>query len=573
MKLIRMKINDPKGFRRLQQGFEVHFLRDSDYGEAGEFNPYILTGPNGTGKSNVLEALATIFYHIECVYLKYRPESFRYDEEENPKGFRGEISTPNAFELEYFIPVPKALNNKQEKGHAHIKILKEVEKGPQVLWLNRKSFDDEGENILSRAEVKEILPKFVLGYSSGENEILSLPFFKMRFIHFDEYRDRLIRDDFYDQVPEGRLIYLDDHFSQAILLSNLILQPKEVLIPFQNELNLKGVKEFRLLIGKHHYENVHEEIYYALSDDEKEDFSKTKKELTSKLMDTIKKLEKCSTTKYTTYNDDGEEQYLVLDYFVNEATKEAFRTHFNNSPLELFQAFQILYTLNYHIIDQMVRDRIYQSKNIYLKQDMTSISLDEKSIFRIKEFRLDKDEIDEVVYTRSLSDGEHQFIHSIGLCLLFKDEPCLFLLDEPETHFNPDWRSKFISRLRDCFKEGISQSVMREMLITTHTPFLISDSRQKNVLLFNKDVRGEHVEVSRPDFNTLGASVNKITIEAFGKSETIGDYAMQELNNLKKRFEDGESGKKIIKETNALLGDSVEKILFINKIIDSGDGQ
>lgn len=572
MKLIRMKINDSKGFKRLQKGFEIQFLRERDYGEAGSFNPYILTGPNGTGKSNVLEALAAIFYHIECVYLRYRPESFRYDEEENPKGFRGESSTPNAFELEYFIPVPKSLNNKQEKSHAHIRIIKEVEKGPQVLWLNRKNFDDEGECVLSRTEVKDLLPKFVLGYSSGENEILSLPFFKMRFIHFDEYRDRLIRDDFYDQVPEGRLIYLDEHFSQTILLSNLILQTKEVLNPFQNELNLKGVKEFRLLIGKHHYENVHEEIFFALSDDDKKNSSKTKKELTSKLIDTIEKFEKCSTTKHTIYNEEGEEQYLVLDYFVDEATKEAFRFHFNNSPLELFQAFQILYTLNYYIIKQKVRDRIYQSKNIYLKQDMTSISLDEKSIFRIKEFRLDKDGIDEVVYTRSLSDGEHQFIHSIGLCLLFKDEPCLFLLDEPDTHFNPDWRSKFISRLRDCFKEGNAKNVMREILITTHTPFLISDSRQKYVLLFNKVVSGEGVEVSRPDFNTLGASVNKITIEAFGKSETIGSYAMQELNNLKKRFEEGESGQEIIKETNALLGDSVEKVLFINKIIDNGDG-
>ncbi|MBX9986359.1 restriction system-associated AAA family ATPase [Priestia aryabhattai] len=573
MKLIRMKINDPNGFRRLQKGFEIQFLRDSDYGEAPEFNPYILTGPNGSGKSNVLEALAAIFYHIECVYLKYRPESFRYDEEENPRGFRGESSTPDAFEIEYFIPVPKALNNKQEKGHAHIKIWKEVEKGPQVRWINRKNFDDDGEEFLSRAEVKEVLPKFILGYSSGENEILSLPFFKMRFIHFDEYRDRLIRDDFYEQAPEGRLIYLDDHFSQAILLSNLILQPKEVLSPFQNELNLKGVKEFRLLIGKHHYENVHEEIFFALPDNDKKEPSKTKKELTSKLMETIEKFEKCSTTKYTIFNEEGVEQYLVLDYFVTEATKEAFRFQFNDSPLELFQAFQILYTLNYYIIDQKVRDRIYQSKNIYLKQDMTSISLDEKSIFRIKEFRLDKDGIDEVVYTKSLSDGEHQFIHSIGLGLLFKEEPCLFLLDEPETHFNPNWRSKFISRLRDCFKGGSAQSVMREMLITTHTPFLISDSRQKYVLLFNKDERGERVGVSRPDFNTLGASVNKINIEAFGKTETIGGYAMQELNNLKKRFKEGESGKKIIKETNDLLGDSVEKVLFINEIIDSGDGQ
>ncbi|KEM52370.1 hypothetical protein AD47_5049, partial [Escherichia coli 6-319-05_S4_C3] len=36
-----------------------------------------------------------------------------------------------------------------------------------------------------------LLPQYVLGYSSGENEILSLPFFKMRFVQFDEYYNAL----------------------------------------------------------------------------------------------------------------------------------------------------------------------------------------------------------------------------------------------------------------------------------------------------------------------------------------------------------------------------------------------
>ena len=82
MKLLRLKLNDR--FRSLQPGFEVHFLREWDYDKASEFNPYCLAGRNGSGKSNILEALAAIFYHIECIYLKYRPDGFEYDEEENP---------------------------------------------------------------------------------------------------------------------------------------------------------------------------------------------------------------------------------------------------------------------------------------------------------------------------------------------------------------------------------------------------------------------------------------------------------------------------------------------------------
>ena len=72
MKLLRLKIGEP--FRCLQDGFELHFLRDWDKESAGEFAPYILAGPNGCGKSNVLELLAAIFYQLECQYLVYRPD-------------------------------------------------------------------------------------------------------------------------------------------------------------------------------------------------------------------------------------------------------------------------------------------------------------------------------------------------------------------------------------------------------------------------------------------------------------------------------------------------------------------
>ena len=233
MKLLRLKITDPAGFRSLQSGFEVYFLREWNYAEAGVFSPYILAGPNGSGKSNVLEVLAAIFFHIECMYLNYRPESFEYDETENPQGFRSEIASPNGFELEYFIPAPATLNISGTQEYAHIKVVKENDKSPLIYWVNRDLLNVQTDQPLTSNEAKKILPDFVLGYSSGENEILSLPFFKMRFIHFDEYKDYLIRQSSYSSVPEGRLTFLNSQFNQAIVLSNLLLQDKELLKPFK----------------------------------------------------------------------------------------------------------------------------------------------------------------------------------------------------------------------------------------------------------------------------------------------------------------------------------------------------
>src|SRR5438045_8241908 len=107
------------------------------------------------------------------------------------------------------------------------------------------------------------------------------------------------------------------------------------------------------------------------------------------------------------------------------------------------------------------------------------------------------------------------------ICLHFKKSNSLFLLDEPETHFNPDWRSSFISTLRDCLDEK-DNSILRDILITSHSPFIVSDCVSDNVLIFKKPKgKNKTVKVSRPDFKTFGASVNLLTQQIFHKEETI----------------------------------------------------
>src|SRR5205823_6501058 len=109
-----------------------------------------------------------------------------------------EKATPDAFELEYLIPndrmVPREQWPKQDDWPVfHIRIAKQVGERPTIHWLNKHRSGEITETELTRVEVKAYLPTYVLGYSSGHNEVLSLPFFKMRFIHFDEYRDHLVK--------------------------------------------------------------------------------------------------------------------------------------------------------------------------------------------------------------------------------------------------------------------------------------------------------------------------------------------------------------------------------------------
>jgi restriction system-associated AAA family ATPase len=195
----------------------------------------------------------------------------------------------------------------------------------------------------------------------------------------------------------------------------------------------------------------------------------------------------------------------------------------------------------------------------------------DQRIMRFKFVRFTKQGLTEPIMLKQLSDGEHQLLHSLGLCLLFRNTNSLFLLDEPETHFNPDWRANFISRLCQCLP-GTGEFA-QEVLITTHTPYLISDSKPDKVLVFEKDKASGAVSISHPNYNTLGASINKITMSTFNQGETIGAVAKGILNTLRAQFESGnEKPTALIKDIDRKLGDSVEKILLIKTILDRING-
>lgn len=589
MKLLRLKITDPKGFRSLQAGFEYSFRSEWVLQEEQGFAPFVCAGPNGSGKSNLLEALAAIFYHLECIYLENLPDSFRFEEEENQNGFRAERAQPDAFELEYVLSIQDGseLGAMGMGGKARIKVTKQAGEGPK--WFLVSGRGDEPLKI-TQTLGRQLLPDYILGYSSGENEILSLPFFKMRFVQFDEYDQALKQQLPYPGRPESRLVYLDSGFSQAILLCNLLFQDADGLTPFREDVKIEELREFRIIIRRSieveerqipafgsRDENKRESIeeiaknHPALSAIEDESQTKRYRLNLVHLLDggdtsdkIIPRLMRCATCWYL----DEASDTLYLDYLVNDATRQAFRENFdfevNHSPIALFQAFQVLLTLNLFSVSDPLKADLYQSDSHYVSETVPTLASNER-IMRFKFVKFSKTDVAEPVMLKNLSDGEHQLLHTLGLCLLFKNTQSLFLLDEPETHFNPDWRANFVTRLH----QSLGGSDSQEMLVTTHTPFLISDSRPEKVLVFNKDKETGEVTVKNPEYNTLGASINKITMATFGKRETIGGHAQAMLDDLCQRFEQGENKEKIIDEINRQLGDSVEKVLLIKTILDS----
>lgn len=585
MKLLRLKITEPTGFRSLPCGFEHHFRTEltlqDELANSGGLAPFVCAGPNGSGKSNLLEALAAIFFQLEVLRVRrsFLPEVLQSDALD---------LSPAAFELDYLIQVPPEYRRPDGPVWAKVGVWKEAGAPVRFLWENQSDFDTDAYEAFNGGHADILLPQYVLGYSSGENEILSLPFFKLRFVQFDEYWNALSRQLTYPGHPETRLAYLDNGFSQAILLCNLLFQDKAALQPFREDVGIEALQEFRIMLRRS----------IPLQPDQLEAFANGDKNQRQSLDDVIQSnpalsvetddqgnsryrvkllqllegdersslmvsaLKRCATLTYV----DEAADMLILDYWINDATKEAFHENFDGSPLALFQAFQVLLTMNLYSVSDVLKADLYQSPSHYVSETVPTLASDQR-VMRFKYVRFSKQGVAQSMMLKELSDGEHQLLHSLGLCLLFRNTNSLFLLDEPETHFNPDWRASFISRLRTCLqgREGVSQ----ERLITTHSPFLISDSKPDKVLLFKKDPDSGAVNISQPEYNTLGASINKITMTTFGKRETVGGRAHTILEALRGRFQAGEAVSALIEELDRELGDSVEKVLLINTMLDS----
>ena len=66
---------------------------------------------------------------------------------------------------------------------------------------------------------------------------------------------------------------------------------------------------------------------------------------------------------------------------------------------------------------------------------------------------MNKVDEEELIKYRNLSDGEHQLMHVLGSIILLDTSGSILLYDEPETHFNPEWRSQLITLINKATEE------------------------------------------------------------------------------------------------------------------------
>ena len=128
---------------------------------------------------------------------------------------------------------------------------------------------------------------------------------------------------------------------------------------------------------------------------------------------------------------------------------------------------------------------------------------------------------------QDLSEGEQQLLTVLGLLRFTKDDECLFLLDEPDTHLNPQWKFDYLRTLEDV----VGQQSKSQMLIATHDPLVVLSLSRQQVRLFERDPKSGLIKAEPPYQNPSDLSVNTLlTSEVYGLRASIAPQKLAALD-------------------------------------------
>ena len=453
------------------------------------------------------------------------------------------------FELEYLIqPNPDA-------GITHIRISRlrsSLRTSPLVVEVNRGGEWQALDPIASTT--REYLPTKIVGYTSGENETLSLPFFIGRSGYADEVSRAALNDQsLAPDIPDTRLMLLDYGTHLEVLVANLLLGAPEQRRQLLHVVGLDDLRAFRCIVQLAHGAAPKAPKRRASTAGRKGI------QLTEELERYIQSLQSCSTC----YDYDDEKETYTFDFLVDDQCRKGFAAFWNDT-LALYAALHKLAMLNDLAIPRATRQRFRRDTRTRRFASRLPEPQDEDKVFRFERvsFRATNNEYD-VDYV-SLSDGEHQLVQLLGTFSMVAHPNVLFLLDEPESHFNPQWRVGFTSRILALpttfgLRRQAGDVSQQECLLSTHAPFVPSDMHRDKVFIFRKEDHA--IKVSRPDVETYGTTFDTIVEECFGVKPPISNMPRKFIDQLKRTHNVEE-----LRIGIGRLGHSVEKVFLVDRL-------
>ncbi len=471
----------------------------------------VLIGRNGTGKSNVLEALTTIFRDLlmgEDTAGKKNVPSFKYR-------IAYEIGESWVFiDADPLRKDPYLAKTISKKKH------------PKPYDPNAAFASLEGD-LISRTQLlgeqSEHLPKFLFGYYSGESDRMEGVFRK----YLKSYDDSLISNK---DPGLKRMFFAEPVHSNFVLLSFIVNNKKQTDDFLQKQLGLEdGGIESVLFVLKQPY------WYKKSATDGDARFWNSRgvvRDFLAKLYEIslapirISRKERYDVRRSRTL------EYLYLFAKDIDALRDLAD---GKSTAEFFRDLESTHVSD--LIDE-VRIRVKLRKN------------------------------DGSVTFRELSEGEQQLLTVLGLLQFTSSEESLFLLDEPDTHLNPRWSVEYLQHIRDFLKDDEGASRSSHVLLATHNPIAVAELLKEQVQILKRDDETLGVWAEEPSVDPRGMGyAGVVTSEMFDLSAALDTHTQELLEEQRTLSAETNSGPEQLARLNS-LNEELELLGFRHQMRD-----
>lgn len=460
-------------------------------GTAAEATPkairsHALIGQNGIGKSNLIEALITIFRDVDLD----RDAALDYTLEYEIRGHVVRLHAESAIQKRPFVWV-----DGKPESQAHL--LKNRELLPSHIFAYYSGrneriealFQEHQRRFNQRQEITtdEVLPEQLLeNFTASEADIRALEEVKRR-------REARLKQAGDDRLR--RLFYCRGGHSQLVLLACL----------------LSDDPVFQKVLKNLHIEALESALFV------------------------LKEPHRLRTKRREGKFDENE---------LNEGDPRFWYARGNVVSEFLDKLWQVAWAPIQQEATRQIdfRGRTEKQKQLYLYvpshaklKRLGELVGGTDSFFRYAEGAYIGDLIDEVRITvkkrddhggkvsfTQLSEGELQMLTVLGLMRITREDHCLFLLDEPDTHLNPIWKLRYFDDIESVLSTDADQLAQGEsqILITTHDPMMVGSLKRDQVHILRRD--GQRTVVETPDEHPQGMGVTGLLkSELFGLSSTL----------------------------------------------------
>ena len=148
------------------------------------------------------------------------------------------------------------------------------------------------------------------------------------------------------------------------------------------------------------------------------------------------------------------------------------------------------------------------------------------------------------IFFQMLSEGEERFVDIIAKIKESIDEEygdeklLVILMDEPDQSLHPEWSRCFVDIITRAI-ESISFKGNVQVVMSTHSPYLLSDILPSGVFMLNRNLEKRNLSIINAEknkFSGLGANIYNLMQNEFFMNNTVGEFSTKKINEYIKRI-------------------------------------